>query len=133
MGRTYATACVIGGAVGASIAMFSQAGPIAGSGFLTLGVFWVLTTLLGWKAVLQRRYTDHERWMTRSFALAFAAVTLRIYLPIGIMLNDGDFYTPYRAIAWLCWVPNLVVAELWLWRRPVSSGQAQGPAAGAPP
>jgi len=114
MGRTYVTACVVGGTAGAAIAMFSQAGPIAGTGFLTLGVLWVLTTLLAWKAALQRRYVDHERWMIRSFALTFAAVTLRIYLPLGIVLNHGDFYSPYRAIAWLCWVPNLFVAEPWL-------------------
>jgi predicted membrane protein DUF2306 len=117
MGRTYVTACVVGGAAGASIAMFSDAGPIAGSGFLMLGLAWLITTLLGWRAALQRRYVDHERWMIRSFALTLAAVTLRIYLPIGIMVNEGDFYTPYRAIAWLCWVPNLLVAELWLRNR----------------
>lgn len=114
MGRLYVAACVVGGTAGAAIAMFTQAGPIAGSGFLTLGVVWVLTTLLAWKAALQRRYSDHERWMIRSFALTLAAVTLRIYLPIGITFNHGDFYTPYRAIAWMCWVPNLLVAEMWL-------------------
>jgi len=52
--------------------------------------------------------------MIRSFALTLAAVTLRIYLPIGIMLTHGDLNTPYRAIAWLCWVPNILVAELYL-------------------
>jgi hypothetical protein len=119
MGRTYVAACVVGGAAGASIAMFSQAGPVAGTGFLTLAIAWVITTLLAWKAALQRRYVDHERWMIRSFALTLAAVTLRIYLPIGIAMDHGDFYTPYRAIAWLCWVPNLLVAELWLRSRRV--------------
>jgi hypothetical protein len=114
MGRAYVTACVIGGSAGASIALFSQAGPIAGSGFLVLGVLWVGTTLLAWKAALQRRFDEHERWMIRSFALTLAAVTLRLYLPIGIVVNHGDFYTPYRVIAWLCWVPNLIVAEIWL-------------------
>jgi hypothetical protein len=114
MGRTYVTACVIGGTAGASIALFSEAGPVAGTGFLVLGVLWVSTTLLAWRAAFQRRYVDHERWMIRSFALTLAAVTLRIYLPLGIMLNQGDFYTPYRAIAWLCWVPNLIIAEMWL-------------------
>jgi hypothetical protein len=122
MGRTYATACVVGGIAGASIAMFSSSGPVAGYGFLLLGVLWALTTVLGWVAALQRRYADHERWMTRSFALAFAAVTLRIYLPIGIMMNDGDFYTPYRVIAWLCWVPNLVLVEVWLRMRGATQG-----------
>jgi uncharacterized membrane protein len=114
MGRTYVSACVIGGLAGASIALFSQAGPIAGWGFLLLGLTWVIATLLAWRAALQRRYVHHERWMIRSFALTFAAVTLRIYLPVGIMLNQGDFFGPYRAIAWLCWVPNLIFAELWL-------------------
>jgi uncharacterized membrane protein len=114
MGRTYVLACTVGGAAGGSIALFSQAGPIAGVGFLCLAIVWVFATLMGWAAALRGDYITHQRWMIRSFALTLAAVTLRIYLPLGIMLNHGDFYTPYRAIAWLCWVPNLVVAELWL-------------------
>jgi uncharacterized membrane protein len=120
MGRTYVMACVIGGIAGASIALFSQAGPVAGTGFLVLGVLWVVTTSCGWRAARDRRYVEHQRWMIRSFALTFAAVTLRIYLPLGIMLNQGDFFTPYRAIAWLCWVPNLIVAEVWLRSRRLS-------------
>jgi hypothetical protein len=49
--------------------------------------------------------------MTRSFALAFAAVTLRIYLP-GSMIAGLDYAESYPAIAWLCWLPNLLVAQL---------------------
>ena len=114
IGRTYVAACVIGGSAGTAIAMFSHAGHIAGWGFLLLGIAWLLTTLLGWRAALQRRFADHERWMIRSFALTLAAVTLRIYLPIGITFAHGDLNTPYRAIAWLCWVPNILIAELYL-------------------
>ena len=40
-------------------------------------------------------------------------MTLRLYLPIvGIM--DWDFLTAYRIIAWAAWVPNLIVAELYI-------------------
>jgi len=117
MGRTYVLACTLGGVAGGSIALFSAAGPIAGSGFFALAIGWLFTTLMGWRAALRRDYVTHQRWMIRSFALPLAAVTLRIYLPLGIMLNHGDFYAPYRAIAWLCWVPNLLVAEVWLLRR----------------
>ena len=49
--------------------------------------------------------------MIRNFALTFAAVTLRIYLPAS-MAAGIEFGVAYRAIAWLCWVPNVVVAEL---------------------
>jgi uncharacterized membrane protein len=114
VGRSYVLACVVGGIAGGSIALFSQAGPIAGTGFFLLAIFWLLTTLMGWRAALRRDFVSHQRWMIRSFALTLAAVTLRIYLPLGIILNQGDFYTPYRAIAWLCWVPNLIIAEWWL-------------------
>jgi hypothetical protein len=48
--------------------------------------------------------------MTRSFALTFAAVTLRIYIPLALAAGVG-FADSYPAIAWLCWVPNLVVAQ----------------------
>ena len=52
-------------------------------------------------------------WMTRSYALTFAAVTLRLYLPVAIIAH-WDFDASYRAISFLCWVPNLIVAEAWL-------------------
>jgi hypothetical protein len=49
--------------------------------------------------------------MVRNFALTFAAVTLRLWLP-GSVLSGVPFEVAYPIVAWLCWVPNLVVAEL---------------------
>lgn len=49
--------------------------------------------------------------MVRNFALTLAAVTLRIYLPAS-MIAGIEFEVAYPYIAWLCWVPNLVAAEL---------------------
>lgn len=49
--------------------------------------------------------------MTRSFALTYAAVTLRIYLPVS-MIVGLEFAQAYPVIAWLCWLPNLGVAQL---------------------
>jgi hypothetical protein len=40
---------------------------------------------------------------------------LRIYVPLSGPLGI-DFLTAYQAIGWLCWVPNLLVAE-WIIRR----------------
>jgi hypothetical protein len=42
--------------------------------------------------------------------LTFAAVTLRLYLPFAFFSPWG-YDATYRAISWLCWVPNLLVAE----------------------
>ena len=51
--------------------------------------------------------------MIRSFALTFAAVTLRLYLPL-IPLLGLSFIDGYRAVSFLCWIPNLIIAELYL-------------------
>ena len=115
MGRIYILACVVGGVAGGVIALSSTAGPIAGWGFLMLAIFWVPFTLLALAAAMRKDFAAHERWMIRSFALTFGAVTLRIYLPIAIIQNQGEFpLDAYRAIAWLAWVPNLIVAELFI-------------------
>lgn len=112
MGRIYVAACMLGGAAGATIALYSASGLVAGFGFLGLAILWLLTTAMAWSSALRRDFVAHERWMIRSFALTLAAVTLRIYLPIGAGTFGFDVAYPY--IAWLCWVPNLVIAELWI-------------------
>ena len=48
--------------------------------------------------------------MVRNFSLAFAAVMLRLYIPTSV-LAGVDFAVAYPVIAWLCWLPNLLVAE----------------------
>jgi uncharacterized membrane protein len=114
IGRFYIAACLAGGLAGGAVAMSSSSGALAGAGFLALAILWLVFTGLALNAALGRNFLAHERWMIRSFALTFAAVTLRIYLPIGIILNEGEFVLPYTIIAWLSWVPNLIVAEVWL-------------------
>ena len=113
MGRVYVAACAIGGIAGVVLAAGSSAGPIATAGFGLLGLAWLGVTLMGWRAAVGKRFADHRAWMIRSFALAFAAVTLRIYLPISFFLPMPMIET-YRVIAFLCWVPNLILAELYL-------------------
>jgi hypothetical protein len=62
-----------------------------------------------WAALRERRSGLH-RWMVRNFALTFAAVTLRLWLP-GSVVSGVPFGIAYPIVAWLCWVPNLVFAE----------------------
>ena len=76
---------------------------------------WLYTTSQGWLTARARRFDEHRAWMIRSFALTFGAVTLRIYLPLS-QVADIPFPTAYPIIAWLAWVPNLMIAELYLRR-----------------
>jgi hypothetical protein len=115
IGRVYGGAVVIGGAAGLALSVGTTAGPVAGLGFGLLAVVWIYVTGQGWLTARARRFDEHRRWMIRSFSLTFAAVTLRIYMPLA-GIAGLDMAQAYVAIAWLAWVPNLLVAELYLRR-----------------
>lgn len=116
-GRVYVTGCWVGGAGGLVSAFGSFAGPVATAGFATLAVIWIAMNVQGWRTARAGRYAAHREWMLRSFALTFGAVTLRLYLPLAMVLHL-PFLEAYRVIAWLAWVPNLLAAEWYLRRRP---------------
>jgi hypothetical protein len=63
--------------------------------------------------------------MTRSFALTLAAVTLRIWLPLSAVAGI-PFPDAYQVVAWLCWVPNLIVTEWFILRPPVREPRGVG-------
>ena len=113
VGVTYWVACLVSGISGLALAFGSSAGPIATAGFGLLAVAWIITTLTGAAVVLRGRIAAHRRWMIRSFALTFAAVTLRLLLPLPFF-TALDFEMWYLAVSFLCWVPNLVFAEIYI-------------------
>lgn len=117
LGRIYTAGCMLGGVAGFVMAFGTTAGPIAGLGFGLLAPIWIYTTGMGWLTARAGQYEAHRRWMMRSFALTFAAVTLRLYLPIGIIAGMS-FQEIYVATAWISWIPNLLLVELWLRRAP---------------
>jgi hypothetical protein len=113
IGRSYVVLCLLGGMSGAMLAWNTTAGEVARWGFGLLAVTWLCVTSLGYLAARRRDFVSHRRWMIRSFALTFAAVTLRVYMPLS-MVAGLSFAVAYPAIAWLAWVPNLAVAEAWI-------------------
>lgn len=116
LGRVYVVSCLLGGAAGFMLALGASTGWISTAGFGTLALAWIITTSLAWRRAMQGQFVDHRAWMIRSFALTFAAVTLRLYLPLLPLFSIG-FIQGYRAISFLCWVPNLLAVELYLRRR----------------
>jgi uncharacterized membrane protein len=114
-GTVYVLCCMVGGLAGFVLAFGTTAGPIASLGFGTLAVFWVFATAQAWRYAKARDFVRHQRWMTRSYAMTFGAVTLRIYLPIFALMHI-NFMDGYRLDSWLAWVPNLIFVELVLLR-----------------
>jgi uncharacterized membrane protein len=118
MGRTYIVSVILGGTSAVVMAMRSAGGLSAHAGFSLLGILWVLTAVLAYRRIREYDIADHRRWMLRSYALAFAAVTLRIQLPLAMSVFGIPFDECYPAIAWTCWVPNLVFVEWVVLPRP---------------
>jgi uncharacterized membrane protein len=115
LGRVYVVSVLSSAAGGFVLAFVSQAGMAAHLGFAGLAAAWFATGTIAYRRIRVRDVAGHRDWMLRSFALTLAAVTLRIYIPLGVIAGVPFEYA-YPAIAWLSWVPNLLVAE-WLVRR----------------
>lgn len=112
LGRLYLVVGVlVGGLSGLFMAFHALGGLPSRLGFACLVVAWLYSGSRAYFAVRARDFMAHRRWMVRNFALTFAAVTLRLYLPASVALGV-TFEVAYPVIAWLCWLPNLVAAEL---------------------
>lgn len=113
LGRVYVIAVVVGGLAGGVLALRAFGGLASNFGFGMLAACWVGATLNAWRHVRNGDVQSHRAWMLRSYALTLAAVTLRVYLPLSQVAGFA-FEDAYPAIAWLCWVPNLLVVEWFL-------------------
>jgi len=123
LGAISIVAIVGAAAAGLVIAPVTSAGLVGTLGFGILAILWGTFALLGLRAILRRDLRAHRAWMTRTFALTYAAVTLRLWIPILMMAfiatgsaPDAAFASAYVIVPFLAWVPNLLVAE-WLVRR----------------
>lgn len=114
-GRLYVVACALATPTGLVLALGTTAGPVAGAGFAILGLLWGSFTWLGLRAVLAGRIAEHRQWMLRSYAMAAAAITLRLMIPASFVLGL-DFAAAYPVIAWACWLTNLALVEYWIRR-----------------
>ncbi len=111
LGKVYVIAVLLSALAGIYIGFFATGGLISSTGFICLGIIWFYTTLKAYLYIKRGEVEKHQKIMVYSYAACFAAVTLRIWLPILTMLY-GNFSKAYLVVAWLSWVPNLLVAYL---------------------
>jgi uncharacterized membrane protein len=122
VGRVALVAIGIAGLAGLVLAPVSLAGPVGTVGFGLLAVLWLTFATTAFRAIRRGDVDSHRRWMVRTFALTYAAVTLRLWLFLLMILQtnlagvDGDtaFHRAYLLVPFLSWVPNLLVAEWYL-------------------
>ncbi|HHK5597829.1 hypothetical protein CN324_24620 [Bacillus anthracis] len=118
VGRIYMVGILLGGISGLYLSFYATGGLVAKLGFGLLSVFWLTSAYQALHRVKNKKMKDHRNWMIRNYSLTFAAVTLRIWLPLFIVLfGIEQFELSYAVIAWLAWVPNVIVAELFIRKR----------------
>jgi len=120
LGASYVASATGLGLSGLILAPRAYTGLVASAGFTVLDLLMLFTTWTAVRMIFASRFGDHRRWMIRSFSLIMAGVMLRVWVPIyGALAAAGivsfSFETAYAAIAWLCWVPNLLLA-IWFTR-----------------
>ena len=102
---------------GLLLACYAEGGIVGRLGFATLACLWFATTALGLRAILKRKVSRHQEWMIRSYALTFSAVTLREWQYWFAVLLPPTYNT-FPLVAWLGWLLNLMLAEIWIrWKR----------------
>jgi len=127
MGASYVASATGLGVSGLILAPTAYTGVVASVGFTVLDLAMLFTTWTAVRMIFANRFGDHRRWMIRSFSLIMAGVMLRVWVPIyGALAAAGivnfSFETAYAAIAWLCWVPNLLLA-IWFTRKAAGTGR----------
>lgn len=128
IGRTYVVSVLIGGIAAFVMSFFSSVAFLGFFGFGSLAILWIWTTYRGYQSARNRDFASHQAWMIRSFALSYAAPTLRIWLLLLIVVQlpfgldeSVAAANAYAPVPFLCWLPNIVIAEYIIHRRGLPS------------
>lgn len=115
MGWTYVIVLLFFSGPGAVVmAFYANGGLPAQASFVLLSLLWYVFTIAAFVSALKKKWVLHARFMLRSYALTFSAVTLRllVYLFVSSRWTDARPQEIYITVAWLSWVPNLILAEV---------------------
>jgi len=96
---------------GIYMGIFANGGILSKISFVILGCLWWFSTYKAYQLARQKKFPQHKQWMWRSFALTLSAITLRMWKVIIVYLFHPNPMDVYQIIAWLGWIPNLLVVE----------------------
>jgi hypothetical protein len=112
------------------VAVLAPFGVANQAALFTFDLLWVVTGVAAYRAIRQRRVADHRRWMIRNFALTFAAIATRFFIPVmlfAILPQSGSAgygndqlvigHDVASGSAWLGLVVTMLVTEWYLQRR----------------
>jgi uncharacterized membrane protein len=115
LGKIYVAGILfVAGPSGLFMAFYAEGGWVGMLGFTLMASLWLWSTFMAYDTIRNRDVMAHRDWMTRSFALTFAAVTLRAWVFGSTQFLHFDAAWVEASSAWISWIPNLIVAEILL-------------------
>jgi len=121
-GYLYGGAILLGGLASLGLSFAFTGTDWARLGFILLALFWMGSTGYGISRAIAGDYRAHRRWMLRSVAFTFAAVTLRLIMPV-LLASGWTVLETYDLTAWASWLINILAVEWWLRRRRAAAPQ----------
>ncbi|PJJ79111.1 DUF2306 domain-containing protein [Mucilaginibacter auburnensis] len=114
LGKVYVISVLFISAPGAYVmTLFINRGSWVSLSFFVQNTLWVVFTTAAWLYIKKGDVNSHVKMMRRSYTLAFAAVTLRLYIFLFTVFGDGvGFENNYIIIAFASWIPNLLLVEV---------------------
>lgn len=101
------------------MALYANGGLSSRFAFGLLAVFWLYFTAKAWFLVKNKQFKAHRNFMLRSYALTFSAVTLRVWKWLIVLIFHPGPMDVYMVVAWLGWLPNLLLIEWYISRETV--------------
>lgn len=121
IGKVYFISAIICSISGFYVGVYATGGWVAKLGFMTVASIYFYTTLMGFLVIKKGEVFAHQNFMTYSYAVCLAAVSLRLMTPLSYLLGF-DYIISYTIIAWSAWLPNLCIAW-WINRNRESSNE----------
>ncbi|WP_373495204.1 DUF2306 domain-containing protein [Aquiflexum sp.] len=112
MGKIYFLSVLISGTFGLGLGiyrLFFAQQLVFGSGIVGLALAWLFTGIIAYRFIRNRQIKKHQEWMVRNYVVTFGFVTYRI--GSDWMLQQGFTYNDTEIMAWLCWVPQLMIVD----------------------
>jgi uncharacterized membrane protein len=109
IGKTYLVSALICSLSGIYVGFYATGGFISAAGFITVACIYFYTTLQGFLSIKKGQIIQHQNFMTYSYAVCLSAVSLRLATPTAYLLGL-DYTSSYQVIAWMAWIPNLMIA-----------------------
>ncbi|MCT4560394.1 MAG: DUF2306 domain-containing protein [Crocinitomicaceae bacterium] len=106
---------LLAGPSGLVLGIYANGGFWAQMSFSLLSLLWLFCGIQAYWMVRRKKYVQHQKWVLRCLFLMLSAIMLRLYAYFIAYFNlDIHPKTAYIMIAWLSWVPNLIIGEIFL-------------------